>query len=623
MPSTIHVLFLTLTLATAHAIPASAADDRPEEAAVPKVHHEIVVTASAAEETVETVPAAVTVITREQIETLAARDLADVLRLVPGVSVARTGSPGKIASLFTRGGSSKQTLVLWNGIELNNPYFSGFDWGRFSTAGVERVEVVRGPFSALYGTDAVSGVVQVLTARDASFLIADLLGGERGLFNGSVSGAGSLGALRFVGSFETRSDEGFAENDEYEQTSGHADVRWSPHEQLAAGVRGRVLVYDVGIPRSVNASGTAFEPRLQRREDGEELEIAIPLTLRAGRGTYDLTVSRLERTDRFEDPEDPFGRTEAVTDVLVQRVSGVARFDLGLHAVSAGVEWEDADVEDRSTYGVALDEARRQAEGIFVEDRFSVRLPVGVLEANAGLRWDHFDTFGGELSPRASLAWIAGPHKVRAGYGRAFRAPAVGELYLPFFGNPALDAERSTSFELGYERAHGRGRVSVTAFRNDFDELIVYDNTTNRFENVGAGIAQGVELGAEHRLGRNVTASLSYTYLDTEDADTGLTFLRRPEHSGSAWLRWSDFGWSASAAVLHTGERADVTDLFPFGRVLAEAVTTIDLVVERDFASGITPYLKVENAADRQYEEVFGYPSPGRRVAVGIRVKVR
>src|SRR3954462_10873593 len=150
-------------------------------AQTPKAADEIVVTASAIPETVESTPASVTVITRKEIEQHAARDLADVLREVPGLTISRTGSPGKATSLFTRGAASTQTLVLWNGIEINNPYFSGYDWGRFSTAGVAQVEVVRGPFSALYGSDAVAGVINVLTEPAATGVRAEVQSGGHGL----------------------------------------------------------------------------------------------------------------------------------------------------------------------------------------------------------------------------------------------------------------------------------------------------------------------------------------------------------------------------------------------------------------------------------------------------------
>src|SRR5205085_11774094 len=185
----------------------------------------IVVTASELPETVESTPASVTVVTREDIDERAARDVAEVLREVPGLSVSRTGSPGKQISLFTRGAASTQTLVLWNGIEINNPYFSGYDWGRFSTAGVEQIEVVRGPFSALYGSEAMAGVINVLTAPRASGWRADLESGAHGLRNANLGGARAGDALPVSAPYAHREDDGFAPNDDLREDSADAPVR--------------------------------------------------------------------------------------------------------------------------------------------------------------------------------------------------------------------------------------------------------------------------------------------------------------------------------------------------------------------------------------------------------------
>ena len=177
-------------------------------AQTPSVNDQIIVTASAVPESLESTPASVSVITREDIEKQQALDVADVLREVPGLSIARTGSPGKSTTLFIRGGSSKQALVLWNGVEMNNAYLSGYNFGPLSTNGVERVEVIRGPYSALYGSEAVSGVVNVLTTPVRSALHVEAQGGDRGLRNGSVSGAFVDGIWTAFGSAERRDDSG-------------------------------------------------------------------------------------------------------------------------------------------------------------------------------------------------------------------------------------------------------------------------------------------------------------------------------------------------------------------------------------------------------------------------------
>ncbi len=178
---------------------------------------EIIVTASALPEKKDETPVAATVITREQLEQREARDVSDALREVPGLAVSRTGSPGKNTTLFIRGGSSKQALVLWNGVQINNPYFSGYDFGQLSAAGVEKIEVVRGPFSALYGSEAVSGVVNVLTTPTRTHAQADVEGGENGLLNGVLSGAYVAAHWNANATVEHRQDDGFATNDDFER----------------------------------------------------------------------------------------------------------------------------------------------------------------------------------------------------------------------------------------------------------------------------------------------------------------------------------------------------------------------------------------------------------------------
>jgi vitamin B12 transporter len=590
--------------------------------AIPVTHQQIVVTASGVPELVSETPAAVTVLDSEEIERSAARDLGDLLRRVPGLTLARSGSPGKLASLFIRGGSSKQTLVLFDGVEVNNPFFSGYDFGHVSTAGIARVEVVRGPYSALYGSDAVSGVINVLTRQRGTFASADVQAGERGLRNGRIGGAGGRDRWRASGSLELRTDEGFAPNDDLEQTSAVGEIRWhGASAAWSAGVRARMNEYEIGIPRVVDAAGSGFVPSLDRRERADELELALPFELAHGRTQWEVLVSRTERDDAFEDPLDPFARFWAETDVETNRAGATARIRFDRHTVVAGGEWESAAVDDASSYGTNLERRRRTGSGVFLEDRASVPAGAGVIEVSAGARYDRFDTFGGHVSPRAAVAFRAGRQKVRAGWGEAFRAPAIGELYFPFFGNPELEPERSKSWEIGWDGELDAGRLSLTLFSNDFDQLIVYDNVQNRFENAGAGIAEGVELGAETLLGPSLHLAASWTWLRTEEEETGLSFLRRPERSGSLSARWSAAAWSFGAAIVHVGERADLTDLFPWGRVTAGSYTTADLLVERRIGE-VVPYVKLENAVDETYEEVFGYPAPGRRALVGVRMRV-
>lgn len=598
------------------ALPLAAQAQQPP---VPTATDEIVVTASALPEELQSTPAAATVVTRAEIEQRAARDVAEVLREVPGVVISRSGSAGRATSLFTRGSNSNHTLVLWNGIEITNPYFAGYDWGRFSTVGVEQVEVVRGPYSALYGSDAVAGVVNVLTNPLKSELRASLEGGGHGLLNGNVAAAYVAGPATLSLAYETREDDGFARNDDFAQDSLSGTVRWKATSTLSLGLSARHTSYDLGIPTNTNANGDALVPSPSRRQDGNETQIAIPIEQTLGNFSYELTLAESRRDDRFVDPDDPFGLVETVTESSTRRARLATRLKTAsFGTLVAGGEYERAEVDDFTNFGANLDRNRRTEKSLFVEDRLTHTLNRGRLELSAGARWDHFDTFGSELSPRVAAAFIAGPGKIRAGYGEAFRAPAIGELYFPFFGNRELEAERSRSFELGYDHNLHRGPLSVTLFRADYDDLIVFDLVTNRFGNVGRANAQGVEVGIQQALTANFDASLSYTYTETEEEGADRPLARRPKHSGSLFVAYRIGAIHTNVSLLHQGARADVLPIFPYGRVTNEAYTTVDANVQYRLGR-FTPFVKVENLLDEEYEEVLGYPSPRRRASVGLR----
>lgn len=568
----------------------------------------IVVTASALPEKADETPVAATVITRADIEQREAHDIADVLREVPGLAIARTGSPGKSTTLFIRGGSSKQALVLWNGIEMNNPYFSGYNFGQLSSAGVEKVEVVRGPFSALYGSEAVSGVVNVLTNPASSGMTVDVSGGENGFVNGSLAAAYVAPSWNGHAMVETRKDDGFENNDDFDSTSFAGGFNFTPTANFSLGLLARHNGYELGIPRTPNASFDAFIASPNRREEGSETQLAIPVHYEAGRMAYELRLSESRRTEDFDDPDGAFGPEFSTTDSRTRGARATARAaTTSFGTITLGGEYARDVVDNESNFAV-IDNQTRTNKSLFVEDRLSL----APFEVTAGVRWDDYDTFGSEVSPRLAAAWVRNGHKLRAGYGEGFRAPAIGELYHPFGGNPNLDAEHSKSYEAGYERFFTSGSASVTLFHSDYENLIAFGSDF-LFHNIAAASARGVELGASYRFGA-LSSTVSYTYLDSEDDATGETLVRRPRNSGSIALGYERSAIGTELVVVHTGARADVTDLFPFGRVINEAHTTADVTVRYRFT-----YVKVENATDERYEEVFGYASARRRVIVGVR----
>ena len=584
----------------------------PALAQSPSLKDEIVVTASSTPETVEETSAAVSVIAREAIDRRGARDVADVLREVPGLSVARTGSPGKATSIFLRGGSSKQALVLWNGVEMNNPYFSGYDFGQMSAAGVERVEVVRGPFSALYGSEAVSGVVNVLTAPRNSHGRVDVEAGEHGLLNGSLSGALTADRWNAHAAAERRTDDGFAANDHFDSTSLLGGVMFQPSARLSFGALARHTRYDLGIPMTPNADSTAFIPSPERQQEGSESQWIVPIRYDRGSSAYELRLSDNRRDEDFSDVAGPFGPEASITESRMHTARATARHG----GVTVGAEYEKSVVDHVSGFS-QIDERARTNRSAFVEDRRSFG---NGIEWSAGARYDDFQSFGSEISPRLAVAWTRSGHKIRAAYGEGFRAPAIGELFSPFFGNHALEAERSRTIEAGYDQFATDGSFSATLFRSDYDQLIVFGDDF-RFQNIAVADAEGLELNASRRF-HAWQLSASYTWLQTEDGGTGETLVRRPEHSGSASVGYDAARVSAHFVVIHSGARADITDLVPFGRVMNDAYTTADLVVSYR-RGAYQPFVRIENLTDEDYQEVFGYASARRRVRIGVKFVLR
>jgi len=589
----------------------------------PTASDEIVVTASAIPETVESTPASVTVITQKEIEQHAARDLADVLLEVPGLTISRTGSPGKATSLFTRGANSTHTLVLWNGIEINNPYFAGYDWGRFSTAGVQQVEVVRGPYSALYGSDAVAGVVNVLTNPVKSGVHGDFEAGGHGLRNAMAGADYVTSSTQFSASYEHRNDDGFDTNDDFTQNTANLFWKWTASNHFSLGFAGRHTSYDLGIPTNLNAAGTEIIPSPNRRQNGTERQLAIPIAQTIGRFSYDVALSESKRNDDFNDPDDPYGYVSGTTDSTTRRARLTTRTTTPIGTIVAGGEYARATVNDLTNFGPNLDHDRRRDKSLFVEDRLEHAIGTDSrLEVSLGARRDSFETFGSETSPRFAIAFVHGSSKLRAAFGESFRAPSIGELFFPFSGNPALKAEHGRSAEIGYDFALGEnGLVSLTLFHARYRDLIVFDNATFVFGNIGRARSQGLEASLTRNIGSAFYSTMNYTYLDTKQDDTGDELLRRPKHSGSIFVGRRVGHTDTNIALVHSGSRFDVLPVAPFSRVNDKAYTTIDVNMQMH-GDRFTPYVKLENATNVQYEEVRGYRSPGRRLILGLRLGV-
>ncbi len=578
---------------------------------------EITVTATGEATDTQDVPVPTTVISRVEMDDAQMDEVSDVLRRVPGMTIMRSGNEGKVTSAFTRGTNSTQTLVLFDGVRLNSPSFGGYDLSLLTTAGLERVEVARGPYSALWGADAIGGVINAIPMI-----------GHPG-FEGTIFGeGGESGWRRFEGDLNFGTDhfnvylsglhregEGALENDDFETQQGLLNVGWNWTNGSRLSVVAQNVESNTGIPFV-----TPDVPTPERRQNAEQQMIAVPFRWTLNKKwTLQLVASEVTRTFEFSDPEDPWGLTESTTNADTRDARLASNHLIGAHTFTWGGEWREDDVTEISNLGETLDGVTDEVVSAFLQDVWQAGDKVRLI---LGVRYDDTETWGSEVSPRAHLGWkLSSFTELRVGYGRAFRQPSLGELYFPLSGNPDLEPETSNSWEIDVVMTpkDGRNRWQINYFNTDLDNLIEFDFANYTNENIGSATIQGVELVMNTALTQDFYQLVQATWLDTED-DQGQQLLRRPEWSGAYTLTGSF--WDrvrGDLTVIYTGARWDV-DPTTFERVEIGGFATVDLSIAWRMYKELEITARAMNLLDRDYQAVNGYTMPGRRFIGGLRL---
>ncbi|HVR98597.1 MAG TPA: TonB-dependent receptor [Thermoanaerobaculia bacterium] len=603
-----HALFFVAAGILGGGIPALA------QTSVPTFEDTVVVTAALEADDRDDVPSSTTVVDAEEIEARQIHTLDQAISTVPGLFVAQAGSPGQQTSLFTRGTESEQTLLLWNGIPLNDPYFGGANWQFVPVDGVERVEVVRGPFSALYGSAAVGGVVQVLTGAEQGGA-ASFEAGENDYLRGGLAAGydfGHAGNIRLDVTGHVRRGDGQLPNEFFDSEELVARSLWTLRPGTSLGLMVRANDSDTGIP----LSGGAFTPN--SRISWEERELAVPFKTEIGdRWEVEAQLSRTQFDSSYRNPDDPFGFVASDTESEGLRGRAVATWRAGDDLwVAFGSEAERLEVTSGSNFGPDLDAADQRTWAVFGQASYGH----GPVHLEAGVRHDDNDVYGEKTSFRGGAVVDLGASvRARASYGESFRAPSLGELFFPGSGNTSLQPETGESYEVGIEREADGLRLSLTGFENRLRNLIDLDFSVFRNINVGRARIRGLEaeVGIERGL---FDVRLNGTYLDTaENEDTGLPLLRRPERSANLVLTARPGDWTLNLTGRYVGERDDV-DPITFVRAINSSYTRFDLGARYRALAWLAPYARLENVADEEYTEVLGFPSPGRTWVGGVAV---
>jgi vitamin B12 transporter len=576
----------------------------------------VVVVATRTPEDPATLGSAVDVETAADLAREQALTPAAALGAIPGVTALANGAPGSDVSVFTRGADSDQTLFLVDGIRLNdaNTDYAVF-LGGARLGATDMVEVARGPQSTLYGSEAVGGVVSIQAQKGAGEPTA-AVSLEAGSF-GSVSGAFDSQGQRDAWSWSLSVSGSRTQNDRPNNAfegSGlvlRLDRDVSGSLDVGATVRGFQGRY--GDPGDIYTN----DPYAHENEANWLATVFADLRPAPG-WTARVTVGGQER--RYVSFDELPGVFADTTTVRSQR--GVldlqaTRDGLGDQKVTAGFTAETEWTRDDGYGGIDRHQALLAA---FAEDQWH---PAPWAYLTGGLRYDDFDTFGSSVTGRVTAAWLSPSRrlKLRASCGTGFNAPSFLELYgvaTGYAGNPDLRPERSAGGDAGVDwYLPGRkGTLSATWFRTRTRDLIVYDFSVypGTTENVDRALAQGVELEAKLELAPGLSLRAAYAYLEADDLTDASRLLRRPRNSASADI-WRDFGrgLSTGAGIQAVAGMQDV-DALSYLTVSDPGYAVARVYGEWKATAHLSLKARIENALDRRYQPVNGYPALGRAV---------
>jgi outer membrane cobalamin receptor len=608
----------------------------------PSSQPEIVVTGSRVAAAPEELGANVTVLTRADFDVEKPAKLADILRRVAGVHVDSVGGRGGTGSLYLRGADPNYTLVLVDGVRVNDPTNArggSFDFSALDVADVERIEIARGPYSAVYGGDALAGVINIVTRhapREKTAATLDAMGGAYDTREFSLNAGGPVGNGNWnLGASDSNEGESVRGNHfDGQRVSGSFDTTLGADTTLFVSGRYSETDRDAWPDDSGGFDFAAIRDTEHREAD--EAVFGAGLNTHVGDATFGLTLGYFDRDDHVDSPgiapgvRDPFGVPPSVVDTNLTRttatLTGTQKFSDFL-TLAYGVDW----MREEGTSDGSLD----FGGGFVVPTSFALtrttwapfaeaRMQSGFgLSAQAGVRVDKPDGESSVTSPRVRVAYeLADTGLILAGaWGKAFKLPSLYALGHPLVGNPDLVPERGQSHELELSQTllDGRAHWSATYFDGEFRNAIDFDSETFALVNRNRIDTHGVELAGRFAASDALSFDGSVSNMKNRIASTGGELRNRPEWRAGAGAHWSPISTlRLSAAATYVGNSFDSS--IATGDVRIDPYTRFDVSAAWRFSPKLEAYVAVDNLTDEKYEEFVGNEVRGILPRAGVRL---
>jgi len=627
-------LLLPATLVTLDALCGHARAADPDELQM------VVITATRIPTPVLQVASSITVVTAADIEARQERTFADVLKDIPGLNVVQTGGPGGVTSVFMRGTNSNHTKVLVDGIDISDPSNStgAFDFGQLLTQDIERVEVLRGPQSGLYGSDAIGGVINIITKSGSGPLqfTGALEGGSFDTFNQAATISGSQDALHYSASLSHYHagsvpvtpldllEPGETRNNDYDDNltfSTKLGVDVTQDFQLGLVARYTdIHLHTTGEDYSDLPPYAGFPAEEQTTAASDEYFARLTAHARSFDGLLEQTFGLAythDRTDTVE-PQTPSALNSG------ERLEADWQGNIKLattETLVVGAEYERDEITEPLSANVHIGSGYGELQSQIGEHWFSA----------LNVRYDDNSRFGGKVTYRFAPAWVIPETdtKLKASVGTGFKAPTLSELFQDFppffFANPNLKPETSTGYDAGIEQglADHTVRFGVTYFYNRIRDLITTDVTGTTYANIGRATTDGIESFIAYQPLKELTLRLDYTFTEASDDVAQQELLRRPKHKGTFNASWqATRAWLLDLNVLWVGTWVDGNRDFSVPRLDAPGYTTVNLATTYDLSEHLALFGRVDNLFDRHYENPVGFLQPSIGFFVGIKLKL-
>ncbi|MCG5380435.1 TonB-dependent vitamin B12 receptor BtuB [Providencia rettgeri] len=587
---------------------------------------QVVVSANRFEQPISSILAPVTVVTREDIDHWQSNTVIDVLRRLPGVDIAQNGGMGQQSSLFIRGTESRHVLVLIDGVRLNQAGISGSsDMSQIPISLVQRIEYIRGARSAVYGSDAVGGVVNIITRRDndGTTLNAGIGSHSYQNYNGSTqqkigenTTVTAAGAYTHTKGFDLAPKE--VSPRQYDKDGFLSKSLWLGVEhQFSSEILAYARAYRYDNRTSYDVSEYAGVSVDTRKLYSRTYETG--LKYHQGKYSSSLMGSYGYSKDYNFDPrKGQYSESANLDESKQYNIQWGNSYLLDKGNISAGIDYQRQSIEP-SSYAMINEKQTLNNTGIYLTGQYAI---IDSVTAEAAIRSDHHSEFNWHTTWQSGLSWeFHEGYKLVGSYATAYKAPNLTQLYAysssaygTTLGNPNLKPEESKQWEIGVEGTTGPLFWQVNAYHNDIDNLIAYKSgyPTSTYENIGEAEIKGVEWVGEFETGI-LHHQVTYQYVDPRNKKTDKVLERRAKQQVKYQLDWAIDKVDIGLTYQYIGSRYDNDySQFPSRRVKQGGVSLWDLTAAYPITSHLTIRGKIANMFDKDYETAYGYRTAGR-----------